>query len=223
METVTTSKRLDHLGLVAGMIDDLGIVEEIDRLIPQSLRDRHISVGQGVKAMVINGLGFNQRTLYMVSHFFENLPVDLLLGSNITAEHLNDSVLGRILDDIHNYGCTKLYGELAPVICKRLGLKPKTLCMDSTDFHVDGVYNSTKEADFDEATIHITRGYSRDHRPDLNQVVLNLIVENEAGIALNMQAASGNSSDKTLFRQTIRDYISQLQNTYEVADLLMDE
>ena len=29
---------------------------------------------------------------------------------------------------------------------------------------------------------HITRGYSREHRPDLNQVVLSLITENQAGI-----------------------------------------
>ena len=222
MEGSATIKRLDHLGLVAGMIDQLGIVEEIDRLLPQSLRDRHISIGQGVKAMVINGLGFNQRTLYMVSRFFDHLPVDLLIGKDIKAEHLNDSVLGRILDDIYSYGCTKLYSELAPVLCERLGLKPKTLCMDSTDFHVDGAYNSDTEPEADERVIHITHGYSRDHRPDLNQVVLNLIVENEAGIALNMQAASGNATDKTLFRKTIRDYVSQLQSTYQVAELLMD-
>ncbi|MBK8657187.1 MAG: IS1634 family transposase [Haliscomenobacter sp.] len=70
--------------------------------------------------------------------------------------------------------------------------------------------------------MHLTRGYSRDHRPDLNQVVLNLIVENRAGIVLHMEGLSGNQSDKTTFRETITNYIAQLQTTYEVADLLMD-
>ena len=32
--------------------------------------------------------------------------------------------------------------------------------------------------------INITKGYSRDHRPDLNQAILQLIVENQAGIPL---------------------------------------
>lgn len=222
MEKETTSKSLDHLGLVAGMIDELQLVETIDSKVAQSLSDRHISIGLGVKAMLINGLGFTQRTLYMVSSFYENLPVELLLGAGVRAQHLNDSVLGRILDEIHAYGCTKLYGELAPVICQRLNLRPTTLCMDSTDFHVDGKYNSETGVEPDARVIHITRGYSRDHRPDLNQAVLNLIVENQAGIVLNMQAHSGNVSDKTIFRDTISKYISQLQSTYEVADLLMD-
>ena len=44
------------------------------------------------------------------------------------------------------------------------------------------------------------RGYSRDHRPELNQVVLNLIIENQAGIPAYMQAASGNINDNEGFK-----------------------
>ncbi len=222
MEKVVSSKELNHLGLVSGMIEQLGIVEEIDSRIEQDLNERHVSIGLGVKAMIINGLGFTQRTLYMVSNYFENLPIELLLGSGIEPSHLNDSVLGRILDDIYEYGCTKLYSELAIQICKNLGLAPEVLCMDSTDFHLDGKYNSELELEKDSKVLHLTRGYSRDHRPDLNQVVLNLIVENQAGIALHMEAHSGNKSDKVIFRETIKTHISQLQNAYEVGDLLMD-
>lgn len=222
MKKAVESKELNHLGLVAGMIDQLGIVEGIDSRVNQEMRDRHVSIGVGVKAMLINGLGFSQRTLYMVSNYFENLPVEILLGPNIEANHLNDSVLGRILDEIHEYGCTKLYSELTPQICKSLDLSPTELCMDSTDFHLDGKYNSELELEEGSQVLHLTRGYSRDHRPDLNQVVLNLIVENQAGIVLHMEAHSGNKSDKTIFRETIKAHISQLQSTYEVADLLMD-
>jgi transposase len=222
MENPIASKSLDHLGLVAGMIDQLGIVEGIDSKVPQDMTDRHISIGLGVKAMLLNGLGFSQRTLYMVSSYFENLPVELLLGESIDSSHLNDSVLGRILDEIYEYGCTKLYSELAPQICKSLDLVPQVLCMDSTDFHLDGKYNGDIEVEEGSQVLHLTRGYSRDHRGDLNQVVLNLIVENQAGIAVHMEAHSGNKSDKTIFRETITQHISQLQNAYDVADLLMD-
>jgi transposase len=217
-----TSKEINHLGLVAGMIDKLLIVEGIDTKVKQDLTDRHVSIGIGVKAMIINGLGFSQRTLYMVSNYFENLPVELLLGPKITSNHLNDSVLGRMLDDIYEYGCTKLYSELAPQICKSLNLAPEVLCMDSTDFHLDGKYNSDIEVEEGSKVLHLTRGYSRDHRPDLNQVVLNLIVENQAGIPLHMEAHSGNKADKSIFRETISQHVAQLQTVYEVADLLMD-
>jgi hypothetical protein len=42
-----------------------------------------------------------------------------------------------------------------------------------------------------EGVVRLTPGYSRDHRPDLNQVMLELIVEHQAGIPLLMNPSSG--------------------------------
>ena len=47
---------IDHLGLVAGMVDELGLVELIDALVPQDHSQRSLSVGLLVKAMILNGL-----------------------------------------------------------------------------------------------------------------------------------------------------------------------
>jgi chromosome partitioning protein len=51
-----------------------------------------------------------------------------------------------------------------------LGLTRTFSHLDTTSFHVDGRYNSAQPPD--EQVVHITQGYSRDHRPDLNQVML---------------------------------------------------
>ena len=145
-----------------------------------------------------------------------------MLGDGIEASQLNDSVLGRALDDLHTYGCTKLFSQLTPLICERLGLTPRFVHMDSTDFHLDGHYNAEHPPGEDSQLLHLTKGYSRDHRPDLNQVVLNLIADNQAGIPLHMEALDGNSNDKTSFRKTIATYVEQLQSvtgfTYLVTD-----
>ena len=94
------SHTLDHHGLVAGMVDELGLVEKIDAMIPQDLGQRQVSVGMAVKAMIIIGLGFVQRALYLTPDFFRGKPVERLLGPGITAEMLNDDTLGRALDAI---------------------------------------------------------------------------------------------------------------------------
>lgn len=220
-----SSKQIDHLGLVSGMIDELGLVELINLQLEQDGKSRSVSLGILVKALILNGLGFTERTLYMVSSFFEDKPIDLLLGESVTASHLNDTSLGRCLDSIHAYGTTELYANLVPQICNTLGLTPKYGHMDSTDFHVDGVYNSRDplppEGE-DGKVIRLTPGYSRDHRPDLNQVVLNMIVDNQAGIPLHMQAFDGNISDKTAFHKTITDHVGQLQSTTSISHLIMD-
>jgi len=94
--------------------------------------------------------------------------------------------------------------------------------MDSTDFHVDGVYNSNHEPEEDSSTVYITRGYSRDHRPDLNQVVLNMITENQAGIPLHMEVLNGNCSDKSAFKETISKHLNELQNIAPSSFIVMD-
>ena len=55
---------LDHLGLVAGAIDEIGLVEQIDLLLGQDKREK-VSAGLVVKAMILNGLGFVSAPLYL--------------------------------------------------------------------------------------------------------------------------------------------------------------
>jgi transposase len=77
------SKIIDHLGLISGIWDELQISETIDQAIVQDDTYRHVSVGNLCKSLVLNGLGFTERTLYMVSSFFKNKPTSLLLGKGI--------------------------------------------------------------------------------------------------------------------------------------------
>jgi transposase len=211
---------LDHLGLVAGMFEELGITEVIDKATEQDPAMRIVTAGHAVKAMVLNGLGFLNQSLYLVPYFFQNKPLSRLLAPGIEASHLNDDTLGRTLDTLYSYGVTELYSLIAATAAKRLGLAPTFTHLDSTSFHVDGRYNSDKEPD--EQVVHITRGYSRDHRPDLNQVMLELIVEHQAGIPLLMQPLSGNSSDAQEFGQVIKEHMTQLQTTYGLTYLVAD-
>ena len=179
----------------------------IDRLIPQDDEKRKVSIGQAVKAMILNGLGFANRALYLTELFFRDKPVERLIGDGIEAEHLNDDVLGRTLDAIYTYDPSILYSQLAATVVKHLGLPCRFGHLDSTGFHTDGEYNSNQAPE--EGVIHIIKGYSRDHRPDLNQVVLQLICEHRAGIPLLMQTLNGNNSDKESFRDMVDDFSEQ--------------
>ncbi len=53
-------KNIDHLGIVAGLIDEIGIVETINSKLRIDPREK-ISAGILVKAILINGLGFVSR------------------------------------------------------------------------------------------------------------------------------------------------------------------
>ena len=209
------SYNLDHLGLVAAMVDELGIVKLIDTVIVQDHEQRMVSVGQAVKAMILNGLGFSHRALYLTPHFFEKKPVARLLGTGIEARHLNDDTLGNALDRIYSYGVEDLYTLTAAASVEKLQLPCRFGHLDSTSLHVDGQYNSDQPVQ--DGVIQITQGYSRDHRPDLNQWVIQFICENQAGIPLLMKPLSGNSEDKTGFRETLAVHLGQLNRDFKIG------
>ena len=218
------SKNLDHLGLVAGMYDELGIGEIIDEVIEQDFEARQVSIGQAMKAMVLNGLGFINQRLYLFPKFFQDKPVERLIGKGIKAEHLNEHIMGRALDEFYENNVTNLYYQVSIKAAQKLGLKCETGHLDSTSFHTDGIFPHPKEDSCEESpfVIKITKGYSRDHRPDLNQAVLQLIVENQAGIPLLMKPMDGNSEDKTGFRNTITTHINQLKEAHPLKYLVSD-
>ena len=213
-------KNLDHLGLVAAQFDELGLVELIDEIVPQNKEKRNVSLGQSIKAMVLNGLGFSNHTLYLMPEFFEDKPVERLIGEGIEADDLNQHSLGRSLDDIFDFDPSKLYYMLSTHTVKQLGLPCQNAHIDTSSFHVDGIYNSHEESE--EGVVHITKGYSRDHRPDLNQIGLELIVENQAGIPLVMQSLNGNDNDKNNFTEAVKTHIKQLQTDLNFEYIIGD-
>ena len=201
-------KRLDHHGLVAGMCYELGIARLIDRVIPKAAEHK-VSHGQALVAMLLNGLGFHSRTLHMFTDFFKDKPTERLIGPGVLPEHLNDDVMGRCLDALFEAGVSELYQVLSEQVVKKLGLQSSAVHLDITSFHVDGDY--TFEDDDDTQKIQLVRGYSRDHRPELNQVVLELICENQAGLPIYMQALSGNTNDQKAFAEVTRNHLSSLK------------
>ena len=214
------SQILDHLGLVAGMFDELGIGAVLDQATQPYPEIRLVTVGNAVKAMVLNGLGFVNQPLYLVPLFFQNKPTHRLIAPEIEAQHLYDDALGRALDTLYDYGVTELYSLMAVTAAERLGVTPRFAHLDSTSFHVDGRYNSAEEPD--AHVMHMTRGYSRDHRPDLNQVMRDLIVEHQAGIPLLMKPLSGNTSDASDFGRVVTAHLAQLHTTYGTTYLVAD-
>ena len=55
--------------------------------------------------------------------------------------------------------------------------------MDTNSYSLTGEYN-TNEQDIDEILIQITHGYSKDYRPDLKQVVQEMIVSQDGGVPM---------------------------------------
>jgi transposase len=210
------TQRIDHLGIVAGVCQEINLIETIDGQVKTS--GRKVSCGQGTQAMVLNALGFVGRALYLTPDYLRNKPVDLLIDTELTAEDFNDDTLGRCLDDLYAAGVTEVFYQIASHALKVFGLRPSFVHLDSSSFHLHGAYDAE---DLDTEAVSITYGYSKDHRPDLKQVVLQLITHHKSTLPVWLEVLSGNSNDKKTFKDTIKAYYQQL-SAEEQPYIVMD-
>lgn len=196
-------RRLDHHGVVSGVIDDLGFVEVLDEAVGLDGREK-LTVGQVVKGLIINGLGFSDSPLYLTPDFFEHLPLERLFGPGVTSEDFNRHRLSRVLDKLFECGLEKLFSLCASraVLCE--GVDTSRQVLDTTSFSVSGAYKGSEEGEEEEGRVRIVHGFSKDHRPDLKQVVTELIVSCEGGIPLHFCCHDGNASDSRVFQERVK-------------------
>jgi transposase len=224
---------IDHLGLIAGIIDEIGIVEIIDRLLGTHPLEA-VSAGLVVKALILNCLGFLSAPLYLFSQFFEGKATEHLIGPGVKPAHLNDSRIGRVLDQLFKQGLTAVFMEVALAAVKRFGVSTKRAHLDSSSFCVQGEYLNSQpehnaveigaeeqssaikdspkvaaEESAEPIPIEITHGYSRDHRPDLKQFTLSLMTSGDGDVPLYLRVGNGNDADKAVFTEVIAEFQQQ--------------
>jgi transposase len=206
MESVRV-ERLDHLGVIASVIKDLGLIDMINaRLVPDA--QEVLTPGDAMAGMILNGLGFANRPLSLTPQFFASTPLDWLFRQGLEAEMFNRFKLGRTLDEAHAYGCDLLCHELALAICAHEGIDLRFNHLDTTSFALSGEY----VPECDEHAITITHGYSRDHRPDLQQAVLELLVSHDGGIPFVSKSWDGNTSDSEIFQARTQALMTAFKN-----------
>jgi transposase len=200
------SERLDHLGIVAGVCREIGLAEWLDAQDTRS--HERVSVGTATVAMILNGLGFSNRRLYLVSQFFATKPVEHLLGPGITAEDLNDDCLGRTLDWLYAHDPTTLFAGIALRARHAFGISARQVHVDTTSFSVSGEYAGAGPEAGEAAAI--TYGYSRDRRADLKQWMLALATTRDGDLPLFLRPLDGNSSDQVSLVAAIEALREQL-------------
>jgi transposase len=153
-----------------------------------------------------------------VPSFFQHKPTSRLISPRVAPGQLNDDALGRAFETLYRYGVTELHSLMAATAAKRLELAPRFAPLESTSFQVDGRDNSDEEPT--EQVIHITRGYTRGHRPDLSQVMWELIVAHQAGLPILMKPLSGHSRDAQDVGEVIRTHVHQWPITYGMTSVV---
>ncbi|MCP4572649.1 MAG: IS1634 family transposase [bacterium] len=208
---------LDHLGIIASTIKDLNLINLINEKIGTKSQEI-ISTGEAIAGMILNGLGFTSEPMYLSPKFFEGKALKNLFDRDLVPENFNATKLSKSLDAIYDYGLEKLFLELSVSTCKQEKINTKFQSLDTTSISLTGEYDE----DNDEHAISIKHGYSKDKRPDLKQIVHEMLVSQDGGIPLISKSWNGNESDVKIFQSRAKELIRQLGESkvdnYLVAD-----
>lgn len=99
---------------------------------------------------------------------------------SVTPSDLNDDALARTLDRMQEAGCSSIFSSLALHAYTTFQIQFKTLHSDTSSRTLYGEYSACDDPNY--KGLLINHGHSKDHRPDLKQVMVGHVV-NEYGNA----------------------------------------
>jgi transposase len=172
---------------------------ELDRFFERHLdaHDGGVPWSRVAAVLAINRLCAPGSELAIEERWYPSTALDDLLG--IEEGKLNDTRLYRCLDRILPHK-TKLERHLKQRYGELFEAEFDVLLYDLTSTYVEGAA---------EKNPMMRRGYSRDHRPDCEQIVIALIVNNE-GFPFSYETFDGNRADvstmETILRMVERKY-----------------
>ncbi len=203
--------------IINNICQQLGIRETINNVVKWDETQCLLDPGTHVTALIINIL-CRRDPLYHVEKFYLEQDVELLFGQGVKANNFNDDALGKVLDKINDAGSKKVFSAAALKAQLNEDITYRTLHGDTTARLLYGDYEKYEQ----EKGLQITWGYNKEHRMDLKQFKIGLLVTEE-GFPVLGEILDGNLDDKTWNKQLLENLpehfnLEELKKIVYVAD-----
>lgn len=199
--------------LRTGNIGALPIVNQLlERMQLQSFLQRHLPPdGRGMAVptsrcllLLLRNILLSRAPIYGLGEWSERFAPELLGLQQGDLKHLNDDRVGRSLDRLFTADVPALVLDVVRHVVQEFDISLDELHNDSTTVSFYGAYDdASAEVQRGKRTrLAVTFGHSKDHRPDLKQLLYILTVSEDGGVPLYFTTASGNVTDDTTHRET---------------------
>jgi transposase len=191
----------------------LEIAKTIDEIVPpHSLI--HVTTGECVEALVLSILT-GEHALYNVSEVLSQYDTSIIFQKKVAPNWFRDNRLGNSLDDLKTAGLDSLYSAIISKAIIKHWLGLSRLHFDTTSLSLYGEYETGEENPL------VAWGYSKQHRPDLKQVLFGMTVTQDGNVPITGRITAGNISDSTENRiniTSLRNIIPDLSKSILAAD-----
>jgi transposase len=147
----------------------------------------HARYSQAVLLLLKNIL-IERNALYAIREWAAPYDPALVYGGNF-----GDDVLARALDRLFETDRASLLTRVVLHSVKAYEVDLNQIHQDTTSVKLTGAYARQRRS-----AVQLVRGYSKDHRPDLRQLVYELSVTRDGAIPVLFKAHDGNRTDDTV-------------------------
>lgn len=202
-ETRLRSYSVGAVPIINRFLQRLKLTEILERHLPAEDERTKVPTATAIVLLVRNVL-LSREPIYGVGEWASAYGPDLFGLSERQLSSLNDDRLGRALGGLFAVLCPELILDVVRQAVKEFQLRLDELHNDSTSISVYGNYPTAAAEGVRNGrpTAAITWGYSKDHRPDLKQLLYILTVTDDGGVPVYFTTASGNTNDDRTHIQT---------------------
>lgn len=181
-------------------IKKLDFVGIINRDVTWDKKQCNLTPGQLALSVVLSTFSDVRSPLYKISQNFRQMDTAFLFGPGVQNNDFTDDALARMLDKVYAAGSSNLFSKIALNGYSAFDIPFHNLHADTTSISLYGDYSDCECEDYEG--VNITEGFSKDHRPDLKQVMVGSVV-NEHAIPLYYKTLDGNTADCVWNQKTI--------------------
>jgi transposase len=197
------SQRIGALPLINHFFERMQLLPLFQKHLPPDRRNARLDTSRALLVLVRNML-LSREPVYGIGEWAALHACDGLDLAEDEPALLNDDRLGRALDRVFDIFGKALLLESVRHVTREFQVSLQQLHNDSTSVSVYGAYSQADKQKQvrGRPTCAITFGHSKDHRPDLKQLLYILTMSEDGGIPVHVQVASGNTADDTTHQET---------------------
>src|SRR2546430_4521109 len=190
-----TRLQVGPLPLIRSIIARLRLRQILLEHIPAS--DRQPFARADLLILLVVNLTLAKDPLYELADWVDSLDLRGLDYDPRPAERLSDDRFARALDQLYETDRTSLLTRLVVSAIQAFDIRSERIHNDSTSVKACGrIPGSTKTG------LELRRGHSKDHRPDLRQLVYTLSVSDDGAVPIHHHVYPGNRNDETTHIET---------------------
>ena len=196
------SERLGPLPLINVFLERLQLRERLERFVPSS--DARVKIAYATSlGVLLRSLLVEREPIYRQAEVVGTFAPSVFGLSEREARHFGDDAVGRALDRLYDADRAGLLTDVVVAAAREFGVSLGELHNDSTTIAFAGQYGDAVGRSIrGQRAPFVTRGYSKDHRPDLKQLLFILTTSSDGGVPVQFRCADGNQSDSTSHQAT---------------------